>query len=117
MTAGMQPLLPSNPALIELADALGTDTARDVVRVFLQTFPSMLHELGQRDRDRSRRAAHGLKSSARQMGAVALSDQLAEIEKRLGGPDEKVTAADLAAVAMEFAATAGPLRDFAKGGK
>jgi HPt (histidine-containing phosphotransfer) domain-containing protein len=113
----MSPFSPSNPALSELADVLGPEVARDVVRVFLQTFPAMLHELGHGDRERSRRAAHGLKSSARQMGAVALSDQMATIETRLALPDGKVTADDLASVAAEFAATAGPLRTFAEAGK
>jgi HPt (histidine-containing phosphotransfer) domain-containing protein len=113
----MGPPSSSNAALGELTDVLGAEGARVVVRSFLQSFPSMLHELARGDRERSRRAAHGLKSSARQMGALALSEQMAAIERRLGIPDEKVTAADLAAVAANFAETAVPLRAFVKNGR
>jgi len=75
----------------------------------------MLHDLSRGDTARSRRAAHGLKSSARQMGATALADRMENLEMRLAVPDSRVTAEDLAAVAADFAAAAGPLRSFAAG--
>jgi HPt (histidine-containing phosphotransfer) domain-containing protein len=103
-----------DPALSELTSVLGGQMAREAVGVFLQTFPRMLHELGQSDSERSRRAAHGLKSSARQMGAVALADLMVDFEKRLGAPDAKMTQADIAAVIAAFSSAAGPLRAFAR---
>ena len=107
---------PPTPALADLAATLGERDAREVVRVFLQTFPIMLHDLSRGDTARSRRAAHGLKSSARQMGAAALADRMAALEKRLSVPDSRVNAEDLAAAARDFAAAAGPLRSFAARG-
>jgi len=113
----MAPPSSSNAALGELTDVLGAEGARTVVRTFLQAFPSMLHELARGDRERSRRAAHGLKSSARQMGAVTLSEHMAALETRLGRPDEKITATDLSTVAAKFAESAASLRAFVKSGK
>jgi HPt (histidine-containing phosphotransfer) domain-containing protein len=106
---------PPNPALADLAASLGERDARKVVRVFLQTFPAMLHDLSRGDATRSRRAAHGLKSSARQMGADALADRMADLERRLAVPNSRVTTEDLTAAARDFTEAAGPLRSFAAG--
>ena len=109
----MPPLSAPNPAVAELAAVLGEGQAREVVRTFLKSFPSLLHELTLGDRERGRRAAHSLKSSARQMGALALSQRMADIEERLGRPDGVVAVTDLAHIARDFSAAAGPLRAFA----
>jgi HPt (histidine-containing phosphotransfer) domain-containing protein len=108
----MEPPSPSDAALEELAKVLGPAMAGEVVRVFLSQFPATLHELGRGDRERSRRAAHGLKSSARQMGALGLSRHMAALEEKLGRPEGKITAEDLTVAVSEFAATAPALRAF-----
>jgi HPt (histidine-containing phosphotransfer) domain-containing protein len=104
---------PPNPAIAELITVLGEDQAREVIRTFLLSFPSLMQELIRGDRESGRRAAHSLKSSARQMGAMALSQRMAELEERLGQPNGAVAAADLAGIARDFGAASGPLRMFA----
>jgi HPt (histidine-containing phosphotransfer) domain-containing protein len=104
---------PPNPTLAELAAVLGEDQAREVVRTFLKNFPPLLQELRLGDRERGRRAAHSLKSSARQMGALALSQRMTALEERLARPGETIAVTDLAEVARDFSAAAGPLRLFA----
>ena len=108
----MPPSAP-NPAVAELVAVLGEAQAREVVRTFLKSFPPLLHEMALGDRERGRRAAHSLKSSARQLGAIALSGRMAAIEERLGRPDGTLAVTDLAEIARDFSASAKPLRTFA----
>jgi len=107
------PLSAPNPAVAELIAVLGEAQAREVARTFLASFPPLLHELTLGDRERGRRAAHSLKSSARQLGALALSQRMAAIEERLARPDGTLAVTDLAAIARDFSASAKPLRAFA----
>jgi HPt (histidine-containing phosphotransfer) domain-containing protein len=103
-----------NPALADLEGLLGGDKVREVVRTFLQTFGPTLHELSSGDNTRQQRAAHSLKSSARQLGAEDLSRHMAALEERLRIPGQTVAAADLAEVARMFTAAAAPLRAYAR---
>ena len=100
-------------ALAELAEVLGVDNVQTLVQTFLRDFPVSFQELSNSDRKNQHRVAHSLKSNARLMGAMTLSAQMAELEKRLEpatGPG--VTPADLAAISTEFETIAGPLRAF-----
>jgi HPt (histidine-containing phosphotransfer) domain-containing protein len=105
---------PPNEALAELASVLGDDNVRTLVRTFLRDFPLSFHELSTSPERKNRhRVAHSMKSNSRLMGALALSQRMAEIEDRLApesGAD--VNAQDLAAISAEFEAIAGPLRTF-----
>ena len=104
---------PPNEALLELAEVLGEDNVKTLVRTFLRDFPTSIHELSNAERKERHRAAHSMKSNARLMGAMDLSQRMAEMEKRLetsGGAD--VTPADLAAIQAEFERIAAPLRAF-----
>ena len=104
---------PPNPALSELAEVLGEDNVRTLVRTFLRDFPASIHELSNAARKERHRAAHSMKSNARLMGAMDLSARMAELEKRLESSDgADVTPADLAAINAEFEKVAGPLRAF-----
>ncbi len=102
-----------NEALAELAAVLGEDNVRTLVRTFLRDFPTSFKELSNVDRREQHRVAHSMKSNTRLMGAMKLSERMAELEKRLetaGGPG--ITPADLTAINAEFETVAGPLRAF-----
>ena len=104
---------PPNPALAELAAVLGDDNVRTLVRTFLRDFPVSFQQLAGGERSTRHRVAHSLKSNSRLMGALTLSQHMAEIEARLGEDDGgDVTPADLARISAEFEAVAGPLRRF-----
>lgn len=104
---------PPNTALSELAEVLGEDNVRTLVRTFLRDFPASIHELSNAVRKERHRAAHSMKSNSRLMGAMELSARMAELEKRLESSEgADVTPADLAAINAEFEEVAGPLRAF-----
>ncbi len=107
------PTPPPNPALTELAAVLGDENVRALVRTYLREFPLSLEKLGGGDRPTRHRLAHSMKSNSRLVGALALSQRMAALELRLAdenGPD--ISAADLTAIAGEFAAVSGPLQAF-----
>jgi HPt (histidine-containing phosphotransfer) domain-containing protein len=104
---------PPTEALTELAEVLGEDNVRALVRTFLKDFPASIQELSNAARKERHRAAHSMKSNARLMGAMDLSQRMAELEKRLeSAQGADVTAGDLAAINAEFERIAGPLRAF-----
>ena len=104
---------PPNAALAELADVLGEDNVRTLVRTFLHDFPASFDQLSGGDRKNRHRIAHSLKSNSKLMGALELSQHTAALEARLeseNGAD--VTPEDLATISAEFTTIAGPLRAF-----
>lgn len=104
---------PPNDALAELATVLGEDNVRTLVRTFLRDFPVSLRELSNTERKERHRAAHSMKSNSRLMGAMDLSQRMADLEARLESTDgADVGPADLAAINAEFESVAGPLRAF-----
>ena len=109
----MSDVPPPNEALADLASVLGDDNVRTLVRTFLRDFPPSFQELNGGDRANRHRIAHSINSNARLMGAISLSDRMAELEKRLEGPaGDDITPADLRAINAEFEEIAGPLRAF-----
>lgn len=109
----MSNLPPPNAALAELAEVLGEDNVRTLVRTFLRDFPISLSELSGGDRKDRHRIAHSMKSNTRLVGALDLSHRMAALEARLEKPDGgDVTPADLAAIAGEYETVAAPLRAF-----
>ena len=68
----------------ELADAMGTEFAAELVETFLSDAPNMFADLkeafGAEDADAYRRAAHSIKSNAQVFGAKRLADQAREME-------------------------------------
>jgi HPt (histidine-containing phosphotransfer) domain-containing protein len=107
-------LPPPNQAIQELASVLGDDATREIVRLFLHDFPGSVRRLGACDRDEQIRIAHGLKSSALHMGALALSGRLAEIEDRLALPGGTLLAGELGPAIADFGAVAPALRKYAE---
>lgn len=110
----MPPVPPPNTAIAELAAALGEDSARELADMFLTSFPAVLHDLKSADHEERKRAAHSLKSSARIVGASALSSRMAELEARLTNTTGDITPADLTATVAEFEQVAVDLRAYAK---
>jgi HPt (histidine-containing phosphotransfer) domain-containing protein len=111
--AAMPDVPPPTDALAELAQVLGDDNVRTLVRTFLRDFPVSLQELQGGDRKNRHRVAHSMKSNSRLMGAMELSQRMADLETRLEGTDgADVTPADIAAITKEYEAIARPLRAF-----
>lgn len=102
-----------NERLASLVAVLGEDDVRDLVRLFLESYPGILLEIASGDRSRSHRAAHNLKSSSQQMGVPALAARMLQLEHRLANPGGVVTPADLDGIAADFAQAEGALRAFA----
>jgi HPt (histidine-containing phosphotransfer) domain-containing protein len=104
---------PPNKALADLAAVLGDDNVRTLARTFLRDFPKSIEELSGGERANRHRVAHSMKSSSRLMGALDLSQRMAELEQRLSAANARdVTPADLAAINAEFEKLAAPLRKF-----
>jgi hypothetical protein len=101
-----------NESLRELADVLGEDATREIVRLFLHDFPDSVRRLGTSGHDDQVRIVHGLKSSALHMGARRLSDRLALIEDRLAQGDALLPA-DTASIVSDFGAALSDLRKYA----
>lgn len=107
------PTPPPNPALADLAAVLGDDNVRTLVRTYLRDFPVSFKELHGGDRQNRHRIAHSMKSNSRLMGALALSQRMAEIETRLSEDNGRdVTPQDLTKISAEFEAIAVSLRKF-----
>ncbi len=109
---GLSP--PPNEALAELANVLGDDNVRTLVRTFLRDFPVSFQALQETAERKDRhRIAHSMKSNSRLMGAHELSQRMAALEDRLAqenGPD--LAADDVKLISADFEAIAGPLRAF-----
>jgi HPt (histidine-containing phosphotransfer) domain-containing protein len=104
---------PPNEALAELADVLGAENVKTLVRTFLRDFPVSISDLASGDRQNGHRFAHSMKSNARLMGAITLSQHMAELEERLSNDSGGlVTPADITAITAEFETVARPLREY-----
>lgn len=104
---------PPTEELADLAEALGMDNVRTLVRTFLNDFPNSLLGLSGGDRTSRYRHAHSMKSNARLMGMHALARRMEELEHRLtGSVGEEVTPRDLQAIQEEFATAVAQLRAF-----
>lgn len=105
---------PSNPDLTELVNLLGHDSVRLLVRTFLREYPLQIQELKDGDRAVQHRVAHSLKSNARLVGAHALSARMLAYENLLSRDGaRRLTAEEIAEIAIEFARVAEPLRTYA----
>ncbi len=104
---------PPNQAIGELAAVMGDDATREIVRLFLDDFPVSIGRLASGAPEDQHRIAHGLKSSALHMGAMALSRRMAGIEDRLGAPGGRLTPEDVGSAVADFDAVAPALRLYA----
>jgi hypothetical protein len=103
---------PPNESLASLAEVLGNDATREIVRLFVQGFPEAYRCLGAGTADDRLRTVHGLKSSALLMGATKMSQRMAAVETRLAG-GESLTEGDLGSILSDFGAAAPALRRYA----
>jgi HPt (histidine-containing phosphotransfer) domain-containing protein len=104
---------PPNLALQELAALVGDDAAREIVRLFLASFPEAVRGLSTGSRQEQMRIAHGLRSSALHMGAGRLSELVTQIEDKLASPGVALAPGDLADAVAEFEALEGGFRTYA----
>ena len=104
---------PPNEALRDLAALLGDEATREIVRLFLSSFPESMASLASSGRSDQQRIVHGLKSSALHMGAPGLSEQFRAMEERLGRPGESVGPEELGLATADFEAFAAGLREYA----
>jgi HPt (histidine-containing phosphotransfer) domain-containing protein len=109
----MPVLPPPNPRLAALVAMLGEADTRELLELFLASIPELLGKLSSPDRSEAERAAHSLKSSAKQMGMLDLAQRMAAMEIRLRSDGPAVPAAELAEITRDVAAAAQPLRDYA----
>jgi HPt (histidine-containing phosphotransfer) domain-containing protein len=106
---------PPNERLATLVSVLGDADTRELVEIFLDSFSALLRDLGSSDPAVAERAAHSLKSSARQMGLSDLSERMAALEERLRYPGATVSPPELISIADELEQSAKPLQAYLKG--
>jgi HPt (histidine-containing phosphotransfer) domain-containing protein len=105
---------PPNQSLKDLVLLIGDDATKEIVRLFLQSFPEAIRELRASERPDQMRIAHGLKSSALHMGADRLSERIGEIEAKLSEPGAVLASVDLVPATEEFETFATALRSYAR---
>src|ERR1700685_1780593 len=96
---GLSALPPPNQALADLAQLVGTDAAKEIVRLSLDSCPESIRELRASGRQDQMRIAHGLQSSALHMGAARLAERIGEGEGKLAGAPGTLGSGRLAAAA------------------
>lgn len=110
--------MPASPApndtLAQLAEILGEQDARDLVRTYLEEYDGLFRTLVRGDREKQHRAAHALKSSSRHMGLTALAQRFAALETRLAQPDGTVETKDITAIMADFERLTPPLKKYVK---
>jgi Hpt domain len=95
-----------------MAEVLGEDSTKEIVRLFLSSFPETLRGLVDGTREEQLRLVHGVKSSSLHMGATELSDRLAGLEERLTRNDGTLTQEDLSAISADYEAIEPALRRY-----
>jgi HPt (histidine-containing phosphotransfer) domain-containing protein len=95
-----------------MESVLGSESTREIVRLYLADFPDSVTRLGEGARDDQMRIVHGLKSSSLHVGATRLSELLASLEDRLSHEDGGLAPEEIAALAAEFEAGAPALRRY-----
>lgn len=104
---------PPNKALADLAAVLGDDNVRTLVRTYLREFPLSIQNLGGGERRDRHRMAHSMKSNSRLVGALELSQCMAELELRLADASGRdVSAEEITSIKAQFETVAAPLRAF-----
>jgi HPt (histidine-containing phosphotransfer) domain-containing protein len=104
---------PPNKALADLAAVLGDDNVRTLVRTYLREFPLSIQNLGGGERRDRHRMAHSMKSNSRLVGAIELSQRMAELELRLADANGRdVSAEEITSIKAQFETVAAPLRAF-----
>lgn len=102
-----------NAALGALEEALGADSTKELVRLFLEEFQASIRSMSAAPPDEQLRLAHGMKSSARHMGADGLCARMAALEARLLAGGAAIDPEDLASAIRDFGAVEPALRRYA----
>jgi HPt (histidine-containing phosphotransfer) domain-containing protein len=103
-----------NQALQDLVLLVGDEATKEIVRLFLQSFPESIRDLSAGALQDQVRIAHGLKSSALHMGADQLVQRIGEIEAKLTETKSVLAAGDLEPTTAEFESFAAGLRRYAQ---
>jgi hypothetical protein len=102
--------LPPNDSVDALSAVLGEEATKEIVRLYLSSFPETLRNLVDGSREDQLRLVHGIKSSSLHMGATELSERLAMIEERLIKGDSSLTQEDLDSIEAGYTAVEPALR-------
>jgi len=99
---------PPTPELAALSAILGPANVREVIRTFIRDTPQLIADLALATTSASevapcQLAAHNLRSTARLVGAQALSALAAALESRLLATGPAPTRAEIAIIRAEFA--------------
>jgi septation ring formation regulator EzrA len=95
-----------------LSAVLGEEATKEIVRLYLSSFPETLRNLVDGSREEQLRLVHGVKSSSLHMGATDLSERLAEIEERLTKGDASLTQEDLDSIEAGYRQVEPALRQY-----
>ncbi|HEY1848692.1 MAG TPA: Hpt domain-containing protein [Opitutaceae bacterium] len=102
-----------NAAIGALEKTLGAESTRELVRLFLTEFQDSIRAMRTAAPEEQLRLAHGMKSSARHMGADGLSMRMAALEARLLAKGAAIDQDDLGNAARDFGAVEPALRKYA----
>jgi hypothetical protein len=91
---------------------LGSDSTREIVRLFLNDFPKSIRRLEQGSRDDQMRIVHGIKSSSLHIGASGLSEMMAGLERRLMNGDGDLLPEEITGAVAKFESEAPALRKY-----
>ncbi|HZZ19188.1 MAG TPA: Hpt domain-containing protein [Opitutaceae bacterium] len=103
---------PPNESVDALSAVLGEEATKEIVRLYLSSFPETLRNLVDGSREDQLRLIHGVKSSSLHMGATELSERLAAIEARLTKGDAVLTQQDLDSIEAGYTEVEPALRQY-----
>ncbi|HVZ48697.1 MAG TPA: Hpt domain-containing protein [Gemmatimonadaceae bacterium] len=110
----------AKPAIDMLKGVGGDDMVAMLMRTFLsfgdERLAKLSEEAGHQRWEEVASIAHAIKSSARQLGAIALSDACAATEAAGRGGDHAKAAAGVEAIRAEFASARGWMQELAAKG-
>ncbi len=101
---------PPNDSVDALSAVLGEEATKEIVRLYLSSFPETLRNLVDGTREDQLRLIHGIRSSSLHMGATDLSERLGMIEERLVKGDATLTQEDLDSIEAGYGAVEPALR-------
>jgi hypothetical protein len=95
-----------------MAAMLGDEDTKEIVSLFLESFPKTFDSLRGGTTEHQMRVVHGLKSSTMHMGAAEMSELMGVLEDRLSKGNWTLTEENLQSIHAAFEAIAPGLRRY-----